>query len=50
MSDMRQTYYPKPIHRRRWPVAWLWLVETAISWALVIAAGYGLTALLASLR
>jgi hypothetical protein len=34
-------------HRRRihWPIGWLWLSETAISWGLVIAAGYGLMAL-----
>jgi hypothetical protein len=38
--------------RPRWhyPVAWLWLAEMAISWALVVAAGYGLTALVAYLR
>jgi hypothetical protein len=37
-------------HHRRWPIAWLWLAEMALSWALVIAAGYGLTALVAYLR
>jgi hypothetical protein len=38
--------------RSRWhyPVTWLWLAEGALSWALVIAAGYGLTALVAYLR
>jgi hypothetical protein len=32
-------------HRIHWPVGWLWLAEGAISWMLVVAAGYGLMAL-----
>jgi hypothetical protein len=36
--------------RSRWPAGWLWLAEMALSWALMIAAGYGLTALVAYLR
>jgi hypothetical protein len=40
-----------PIARRRsrwrYPVAWLWLAEIAVSWSLVIAAGFGLTAIAA---
>jgi hypothetical protein len=38
-----------PITRRRsrwrYPVAWLWLAEIAVSWSLVIAAGYACTAI-----
>jgi hypothetical protein len=42
-----------PIARRRsrwrYPVAWLWLAEIAVSWGLVIATGFALTAIAAYL-
>jgi hypothetical protein len=35
--------------RRPMPAGWLWLAAGALSWSLVIAAGYGLMALAADI-
>jgi hypothetical protein len=46
-DNMRWSPTSPIAHRRRihWPAGWLWLAESAISWVLVVAAGYGLMAL-----